>query len=120
MPNIFDELLQVDVKNKERFQELFSETVKKIKLGNFSIVVGEEEKEDYYLVTEDGRFGGYFIHIVPKEIYGLFKKMQAAAPNDLLGFSVLGGKHNNKDVRVSCFGVQCNLLGKALFKKALN
>ncbi len=116
MPNIFDELLQVDVKNKERFQELFSETVRTVRLSKFSIVVGEKEKEDHYLVTEDGRFGGYFIHIVPKEIYSLFKKMQAAVPHDLLGFSVVAGKHNNKDVRVSCFGVQCNLLGKSLFK----
>ena len=58
----------------------------------------------------------YFLHIVPKEVYNLFKEMQIKAKNQFLGFSVLVGRFNDKDVRVNCFGVKCNLLGKSLLK----
>ena len=59
----------------------------------------------------------YFIHIVPKQVYALFKEMQEKAPNSVLGFSVLAGKYKSRDVRVSCFGIECSLLGKSLIKK---
>jgi len=112
---IWDELLKVRIENKEKFQKLFSETVRKVSHSNFNLNVGEFEKEDYYLVVEENRHNSYFVHIVPKQVYPLFKKIQQI-PNEFLGFSVLAGKHNNKDVRVSCFGVPCGNLGKALFK----
>jgi hypothetical protein len=114
---LWDKLLQADVKDKARFQNLFSETVGAVGAGNFPLNAGETEYSDYWIVIEEDRVASHFIHIVPKEVYALFKEMQASAPNDMLGFSVLAGKHEGKDVRVSCFGVQCNLLGKSLFKK---
>ena len=113
--NIWDELSKVDIEDKARFQELFSDVVSKIKNNEFELKIGEKEKEDYYMVIEENRMVGYFVHIVPKEVYWLFKKMQET--NQFLGFSVVAGKYRNKDVRVSCFGVQCNLLGKSLIKK---
>ncbi len=113
--DIWNRLAQINIKNKKRFQNLFSEIVSEFQAGKFNLTIGEIENTDYFTVIEDNRMDSYFIHIVPKEIYGLFKEMQKI-PNSFLGFSVLAGSHNNKDVRVSCFGVQCSLLGKALIK----
>lgn len=113
--NIWNKLSNVNIENKERFQKLFSEIVNKIKNNEFSFK--NEEKEDYYILVEENRMDSYFVHIVPKKIYNLFKEMKDKAPGQFLGFSVVAGKYNNKEVRVSCFGVQCNLLGKSLFKK---
>lgn len=114
--DIWRKLLNVNVKNKKRFQNLFSEITEQVRTGKFELKVGEAEHSDYFLVVEADRMSSYFIHIVPKEAYTLFKEMQAKAPNDLLGFSVLAGNHNSKPIRVSCFGVQCSLLGKSLLK----
>jgi len=111
---IWDKLLQVNLDNKEKFQRLFFETVDKVKRGDFALKVGETVKEDYYIVVEENRMDSYFVHIVPKQVYALFKEMQAKMPDEFMGYSVLAGKFNDKNVRVSCFGVQCNLLGKAL------
>jgi hypothetical protein len=113
---IWDELLRIQIDNKERFQKLFSETVDKIKDNNFDLRIGEIEKEYYFIVVEENRQNSYFVNIVPKQVYNLFKKMQIEAKNDFLGFSVLAGKHKGRDVRVSCFGVPCGILGKSLFK----
>jgi hypothetical protein len=114
--SIWDKLAQVNVQNKERFQSIFQEIVNKIKRNEFNLNFREIEKEDYYLIREENRKNSCFVHIVPKEVYNLFKEMQLKAPDEFLGFSVVAGKLNNKDIRVSCFGVQCNLLGKSLFK----
>jgi len=113
--NIWDKLSQVNLEDKKKFQKIFSDVVNKIQNNAFPLTVGETEKEDYYIVIEENRMSSYFVHIVPKQVYELFKEMQEKAPNQVLGFTVMAGKHNNKDVRVSCFGIQCNLLGKALF-----
>lgn len=115
--NIWDKLSEINIKDKEKYQKLFSEVVSKIRFGRFEINIGEVEKEDYFIVTEENRMNAYFVHIVPKEVYSLFKEMQASAPNEFLGFSVLAGKFNGRDVRVSCFGVPCGNLGKASFSR---
>jgi len=112
--NIWNKLSQVNVDDKETFKELFVETVKKFR-NNFSLLdFGEIDKGIYYLVIEENRMNSYFVHIVPKQVYPLFKEMQQKAPNEVLGFSVMIGKHKNKEVRVSCFGIDCSTLGKAL------
>ncbi len=113
---IWDKLSQVNIDNKEKYQNVFIDVVKKIQNNDFQLTIGETNKGDYKIVIEENRMNSYFIHIVPKQVYELFKEMQKKAPNEILGFSVLAGKHNEKDIRVSCFGVQCNLLGKSLFK----
>ncbi len=112
----WDKLSQVNVENKEKYQIIFAEIVKKIQSNSFPLNIGEEKKEDYTLVVEDNRMNCYFVHIVPEQVYDLFKEMQQKAPNEVLGFSVMAGKYNNKEIRVSCFGIPCNLLGKALFE----
>lgn len=109
--NIWDKLLEVDVKNKEKFVKIFSDVVKMIGEGIFDF---KEKKEDNYsIVIEENRVGSYFVHIVPDEVLELFKEMKKI--EGFLGFSVLAGKYKNKDVRVSCFGIECNKLGKGLF-----
>lgn len=115
--NIWDKLSKVNIENKERFQKLFYEIVNKIKNNQFLLKIGEVAKEDYHIIIEENRMNSYFVHIVPKQVYSLFKEIKAKAPDQFLGFSIIAGKYNNKEVRVSCFGVQCNLLGKSLFKK---
>lgn len=112
--SIWTKLSEVDVQEKEKFASLFSEIVRSVQKGTFEYVVGEEEKEGFFIVQEDNRAESHFISIVPKEVYPLFKEMQEKAPNQFLGYSVLAGKKDGKDVRVTCFGVPCNLLGKAL------
>jgi len=118
--NTWDKLLNVQIENKERFQKLFAKTIKEIQENMFFLNIGETEKEDYYLVVEENRMQGYFVHIVPKQVYLLFKTMQKKIPDQFLGFSVVAGRHNNKDIRVSCFGVDCSSLGNALTKKDSN
>ena len=111
---IWDELLGLNIKNKEKFQSLFSYYFNEINNERLKLDPGELDKGDYSLIIEDNRLGSYFVHIVPKEAYALFKRMPA---NQFLGFSVVAGEYKNKDVRVSCFGVECGKLGKALIKK---
>jgi len=72
------------------------------------------EKGDYFIIVESNRMNSYFVHIVPNQTYELFKEMQKT--DQFLGFSVVAGKYKRKDVSVSCFGVDCSTLGKALIK----
>ena len=111
--SIWTKLSEVNVQNKERFAGLFKEIVNQVQQGQFVLSEGEKEGDDHYVVQETSRANSHFISIVPKEVYPLFKEMQGKAPNQFLGYSVLAGS-NGKDVRVTCFGVPCNLLAKAL------
>jgi len=113
--NELDKLLNINIQNKEQYTEIFSKTVEQIKNNQFKFEFGDFEKELYFLVIEENRMNSLFVHIVPKEIYKLFKEIQLKVPNQFLGFSVLANKYKNKDVRVSCFGIECRELGKALF-----
>ncbi len=70
------------------------------------------DKGEHMLITEEYRIDSYFANIAPKSILNLFKEMQVKAPNEILGFSVMVEKFENKEVRVSCFGIQRNLLTK--------
>ena len=115
MNEIWKRLSELDVDNKEKFVEIFASLVREIQDGKFNFNDNKVEKEDYYLIVEEGRLNSYFIHVVPKQAYGLFEEMKSVAPNEFLGFSVLVGKHKGIDVRASCFGVSCNELTKALF-----
>jgi len=114
--NIWDKLSKINIKNKEKYTKIFSEIIKKIKNNEYKLEERIEEKEDYFIVNEENRKNSFFVHIVPKEAYYLFKEMKEKAPNEFLGFSVLAGKKEDKDIRVSCFGIPCSLLGKGLIK----
>ncbi len=114
--SIWNKLSELNIKNKEKFLDIFSNIINEIKNNSLQIKAGETEKEDYFLIIEQNRMNSYFVHIVPKEAYKLFKKMQREASNEILGFSIMIGKYNDKEIRASCFGIPCNILVKALFK----
>ena len=115
MREVWKKLEEVNVNNKEKFILLFRDIMKEISSAPEKIEIGEREFLDYFLITEENRMNSYFVHIVPNEVYALFKEMQTST-NDFLGFSVLIGKKNSKDVRISCFGVPCSLLTKEVTK----
>jgi len=108
---LWNKLLEVNIEDKERFLTIFSQTVKEVQNNSFKFQ--EVEEKDYFIVIEENRMNSICVHIVPKQVYSLFKELQQST-TQFLGFSVLAGKHNNKEVRVSCFGIECGLLGKAL------
>jgi len=118
--NIWEKLSRVNIVNKELYQRVFVETFKKIQKNSFSLEIGETRKKDYTIIVESDRMNSLFVHIVPNQLYDLFREMQRTAPNEVLGFSVLAGKKEGKEVRVSGFGIRCDLLGKALFEKKNN
>src|SRR3989344_13525 len=111
-----NELSELNVKNKVKYQKLFSQLVSRVQDNKVLVKPGVKEFKEHYIITEENRLNSYFIHIVPKEAFYIFKEM-IKQPDIFLGFSVLAGKHNNKDIRISCFGVQCNLLGMSLIKR---
>lgn len=114
--SIWDQLLQVTVTNQDKLAQTFNQIVSEVKNNTFDFNQ-ESDKGDYLLIQEENRVNSHFISIVPKEAHSLFKEMQEKAPNEFLGYSVLAGSKNGKDVRVTCFGVPCNILAKALIKK---
>ncbi|MBI1972761.1 hypothetical protein HYS50_02025 [Candidatus Woesearchaeota archaeon] len=114
--NIWNKLANIHIENKEKYKKIFSQTVKKIRERKYDLQIGETEKDDHYIIIEDKRMNSYFVHVVPKGAYSLFKEMQEKIPQSFLGFTVVAGKQNNKDIRVSCFGIDCSSLGKSLFK----
>jgi len=109
---IWDKLLEVDVEDKEKYIEVFVDIIKQVKEDRFAFKIGDVDEGDYYIVVEENRMNSYFIHVVPKEVYDLFKEMQKEATDEFLGFSVIAGKFNGKDIRISCFGIPCNLAAK--------
>ena len=106
---MWEKLEKVNIKNKGRYLILFRELIDKINQGNYIPI--NEEKEDYYIVTEK-RKGENFVHIVPKEVKSLFEEMREEAPNEFLGFTVLVD-----NIRVSCFGIPCSELSKIIINK---
>lgn len=112
--DVWDKILAVKVDNKEKYAMLFPEIVEYVMFKKEKFDNKIEDKGFYYLVTEEERAGSIFIHIVPKELMPLFREVQIRAPNQFLGFSVLIGRRNNKETRVSCFGIPCSLLAKSI------
>lgn len=108
----FDKLSELKIENKEFFATLFKGIVNKVQNNEFKIEFGEKEYSTHYIIT-DKRLDSIFINIVPKQAYTLFIQM----PKTFTGFTVLTGKHNNQEVRVSCFGIECSILAKSLIKK---
>ena len=107
---MWEKLGRVNIKNKERYLELFKGLIKKIQKNKYNF---EDEKgEDYYIINEENRKSSKFVHIVPKELISLFNEMKEKAPDEFLGFTIL---INN--VRVSCFGIPCSELTKAIINK---
>jgi len=104
----------LEEKEEKKFQRLFVQTVKKLQTEGLKWGAGEHERKGYFLVVEENRAGGWFVHIVPAQLRTLFEEMNQKSPNAFLGFSVLAGEHEGKPLRASCFGVKCDLLAKSL------
>ena len=107
------ELENIRLHNKEIYVNAFKELLTNIKNKEFDFK--DIEKENYYIINEI-RLNSHFVHIVPKELINIFKKMKEDNPEDFLGMTILMGKINNQDIRISCFGVPCSLLTKSLIK----
>lgn len=107
---MWEELEKVNIKNQERYLELFKDLINKIRLNKYDFK--DKEGEDYYLINEKNK---NFVRIIPKELIKLFNEMKEKAPEEFLGFTVL---INN--TRVSCFGIPCHILSKAIINKKLS
>jgi hypothetical protein len=102
MNNLWKELEKADVKNKEKYVIAFRKLINQIQKKEFDFK--NKETEDYYIINEKD-----FVYIVPKELFNLFMKMRRKDLNEFLGFTVL-----ISDTRVSCFGIPCSELSKAI------
>lgn len=112
--DIWDKILAARVKDKEKYTKLFPEIIEYVLFKKQDFDDNVEDKDFYYLVTEENRANSIFVHIVPKELMSLFREIQIKAPNEFLGYSVLIGRRKNREVRVSCFGVPCSILAKSI------
>lgn len=103
---MWEELQKVNLKNKEKYLDLFRDLIKQIKNRLYDFK--DREEKDYFIVNEK-RMNSQFVTIVPKELISLYNKMKENAPDEFLGFTIL-----INDIRVSCFGVPCSILSKAI------
>ena len=112
--DIWDQILKTRVKDIERFANLFPQVIDYILFKKKEFRDDMEDKQDYLLITEENRANCVFVHVVPKELMSLFRQMQIQSPNDFYGYSVLAGRRDGKDLRITCFGVPCSILYKSI------
>ncbi|MBS3065467.1 hypothetical protein J4229_00245 [Candidatus Pacearchaeota archaeon] len=108
------ELENIKLFNKNIYVKAFKNLLISMKNNEFNFK--DDEKENYYIINEI-RLNSHFVHIVPKELINIFNKMKIDNPEDFTGMTILMGKRNNKDIRISCFGVSCSLLTKCIINK---
>jgi len=111
----WEEISKINLKKEEKYVRLFLKLISQIQKNKFPIKTGEIKEKDHYIITEH-RMNSIIINIIPFELYTLFKKLQKQAFHQFLGFTILAGKYNDKDVRASCFGVKCAKLIKSIFR----
>lgn len=114
---IWQKLENVRIRNKKECIEAFVKILKQVEDGNYKFQEGVEDMKKYFVVNEANRQGSNFIHIVPKETYEIFEYMRKTMPNSFLGFSILIGKIDNRDTRVSCFAVPTSEITRAMIGK---
>ena len=66
--------------------------------------------DEYKLVTEAQRKDAIYVHIVPMELYNLFRKWQKTHMYTFEGKSILLGRRNEKELRVTFYGVDLEQL----------
>lgn len=119
MDNIWKKLEKIDI--KEKFAKIFADLVKSISSNNYDFSAGKVTDEGaYFIINEENRQNNFFITIVPKEVYPIFKEMQEKAPNEFLGFSVLCEKKQEKEIRVTCLDIPYSLLANSLTKNSFS
>ncbi len=101
------------IEDKEKYKKLFAELVGKLQDRKLEFEKEIDYKGDHYIIFDE-RLGGYFVHLVPEDLYILFRRIQKDKPNSILGFSILCGRHKGKDLRATCFGIPCSDLAKSL------
>ena len=89
----------------ERYKKLFRDTVEYVihKKTNFEDRV--EEKDEYYVVTEEDRAGCHYVHLVPGSLYHKFRGFQINSPTKEPGQYLLCGRKGGRSIKVACFGV---------------
>ncbi len=117
--DIWDQILKTRIKDQEKYTELFPQIIEYVLFKKDNFKDNIENKDFYYLITEENRANCVFVHIVPKELMQLFRQIQIQAPNEFLGYSVLIGRRDNKETRVSCFGIPCSLLAKSIMNNPI-
>jgi len=109
------ELLKIEVKNPDIYVKEFKSLLKEIKKDEYDF---KDKDYNSFLIINEIRLDSFFVHIVPKELFDIFNKMKDSNPEQFLGFSILAGKRLDKPVRLSCFGIPCSELTKAIISKA--
>ena len=99
---MWEKLEKVNIENKEYYLNLFKEIIKKINSKTYDFK--DKYEKDYLVINENN-----FVTIIPRELKELYYEMKKEAPEEFLGFTILV---NN--VRVSCFGIPCSILSKAI------
>lgn len=112
--NFWEELASFEVDNQEKFAKIFAKIVNEAKLFRYVMHDKRKEYEDYLIICERNRGNKAFIHVVPKEALHMFRRMQIEQPNEFFASSVLCGKRENLELRVTCLGVSDHVLAKAL------
>lgn len=113
---VWDKISQLSIENPHRFKSCFQNIVQQIQEDIFDLTVREKKEKEFFLIVENNRLNSYFVHIVPFEAYDLLKEIARTAPQQFLGFSIFIKKYEDKDIRVSCFGIPCSLLTNFLKK----
>lgn len=65
----------------------------------------QEFGDEYKLVTESQRPSNIYIHIVPTELFHLFREWQEQHLYTFEGKSILLGRRDNKELRLAFFGI---------------
>jgi len=105
------EIENINIKHKEKYAKAFRKLLNQIKENKFDF---KNHQEKDYLIFNEERLDSHFIHIVPKELMPIFNKIRKDNPNDFLGLSILVGKKQEREVRLSCFGIPCHILTKEI------
>tara|TARA_Y100000310_G_C20427275_1_gene689678 strand:+ start:166 stop:498 length:333 start_codon:yes stop_codon:yes gene_type:complete len=108
---MLDELHNINIENKEQYITAFKDLLKQIQTNTFSF---QDQQHEHYDIINKTKLNSHFVHIVPKETLELFRKLQTQHPEAFLGLTILAGKHQDKDIRLSCFGIPCHKLIKAI------
>ncbi|GBE19572.1 hypothetical protein BMS3Abin17_00296 [archaeon BMS3Abin17] len=106
---MWKKLEEVDIKNKEKYLEFFKNLIKQIEADKYDF---KDKGGDDYKIINEKKHNENFVHIVPKELTNLFNEMKEKTPDEFLGFTILINK-----TRVSCFGIPCHILSKAIIDK---
>ena len=107
------EIERINVKNKRLYLEIFEKLLKEIRLKKFDF---KDSKNEDYLIVNEERLNSHFVHLVPRELESVFYEIKKNNPDTFLGFTILVGKTEGTDVRLSCFGLPCSELTKVILK----